>query len=87
MAMSEADGNKNEELFAKIRAKMPDAAEEAIRRIKAGENALAVIDELKSREEEKMPNMTVREYVRTHPEVGKLPDDIGVDELIRLING
>ena len=85
--MKKMDENKNEELFAKIRAKMPDTAEEAIRRIQAGENAYAVIDELKSREEEKMPNMTVKEYVRTHPEAGKLPDDIGNDELIKLING
>jgi len=85
--MKHTNEKMREELFAKIKEKMPDAAEEAIRRIKAGENAYAVIDELKSREEEKIPNMTVREYVRTHPKAGKLPDDIGVDELIRLING
>ena len=84
--MENTDEKMREELFAKIREKMPDAAEEAIRRIKAGENAYAVIDELKSREEAKMPNMTVREYMRTHPEAGQLPDDIGDDELIKLIN-
>ena len=85
--MKNTNEKMREELFAKIREKMPDAAEEAIRRIQAGENAYAVIDELKSKEEEKMPNMTVKEYVRTHPEAGKLPDDIGNDELIKLING
>lgn len=84
--MKNTDEKMREELFAKIREKMPDAAEEAIRRIKAGENAYAMIDKLKSREEEKIPNMTVREYVRTHPEAGKLPDGIGDVELIKLIN-
>ena len=84
--MKNTDEKMCEELFAKIREKMPDTAEEAIRRIQAGENAYAVIDELKSREEETVPNMTVKEYVRIHPEAGKLPDDIGNDELIRLIN-
>ena len=85
--MKHTNEKMREELFAKIKEKMPDTAEEAIRRIQSGENAYAVIDELKSREEEKIPNMTVREYMKTHPEAGKLPDDIGDDELIRLING
>ena len=85
--MKHTNEKMREELFAKIKEKMPDTAEEAIRRIQAGENAYAVIDELKSKEEEKMPNMTVKEYVRTHPEAGKLPDDIGNDEFTELING
>ena len=66
--MKNTDEKMREELFAKIREKMPDAAEEAIRRIKAGENAYAVIDELKSREEAKMPDMTIKEYLKAHPE-------------------